>query len=188
MAECTGAFGHTRQVVPDALGADLVCFTCGSKIAPLIVFGDDGVDEAADVSESLSATATPPPPPPPPPRQQSAAKQARAAPKRPAAKPGLTHFKEVRRLKKSGPWSTRLRSCTCTPSRLAGCESRLRIARWMRPSRRARRAAFCHRWLGRLGASCSRLPTASPTGRWVTASTLPGAPLARRAECWGWPF
>ena len=96
MAECTGAFGHTRQVVPDALGDDLVCFTCGSKIAPLIVFGDDGIDEAADVSESLPDTATPPPPPPP--RQPPVAKQAKAAVRRPTPKPGLTHFKEVRRL------------------------------------------------------------------------------------------
>ena len=98
MAECTGAFGHTHQVVPDSLGDDLVCFTCGSKIAPLIVFGDDGVDKAADVSESLPDTATPPPPPPPPPRQPPVAKQAKAAVRRPAPKPGLTHFKEVRRL------------------------------------------------------------------------------------------
>ena len=56
--ECTGAFGHTREVVPPALGDDLVCFTCGSKIAPLLLFGDDGVDEAAGVSESLPDTAT----------------------------------------------------------------------------------------------------------------------------------
>ena len=98
MAECTGAFGHTRQVVPDALGADLVCFTCGSKIAPLIVFGEDGVDEAADVSESHPETSTPPPPPPPPPKHPPAAKQAKATDRRPTPKPGLTHFKEVRRL------------------------------------------------------------------------------------------
>ena len=90
--ECTGAFGHTRGV------DDLVCFTCGSKIAPLIVFGDDGVDEAADVSESLPDNATPPPPPPPPPRQPPVAKQAKATARRPTPKPGLTHFKEVRRL------------------------------------------------------------------------------------------
>ena len=96
--ECTGAFGHTREVVP-ALGDDLVCFTCGSRIAPLIVFGEDGVDEAADVSESHPETSTPPPPPPPPPRHPPAAKhEARATPKRPVPKPGLTHFKEVRRL------------------------------------------------------------------------------------------
>ena len=30
-------------------------------------------------------------------------------------------------------------------------------------------------------------PTASPTGRWVTAPTPPDTPLARRAERWGWP-
>ena len=97
MAECTGAFGHTRRVVPAALGDDLVCFTCGSKIAPLLVFGDDGVDEAAGVSESLPGTVTPPPPPPPP-RQPPVAKQEKATARRPTPKPGLTHFKEVRRL------------------------------------------------------------------------------------------
>jgi len=84
--ECTGAFGHTREVVPPALGDDLVCFTCGSKIAPLLLFGDDGVDEAAGVSESLPDTVTPPPPPPPPPRHPhppAAKQEARATPKRP---------------------------------------------------------------------------------------------------------
>ena len=99
--ECTGAFGHTREVVPPALGDDLVCFTCGSRIAPLLVFGDDAVDEAAEVSESRPDTVTPPPPPPPPPRQPhppAAKQEARATPKRPVPKPGLTHFKEVRRL------------------------------------------------------------------------------------------
>ena len=96
--ECTGAFGHTREVVPAALGDDLVCFTCGSRIAPLIAFGDDGVN---DEQESLADIVTPPPapaPPPPPPRQPPVAKQAKATTRRPTPKPGLTHFKEVRRL------------------------------------------------------------------------------------------
>ena len=92
--EGTGAFGHSpRDMAPAAgFGDDLVCPTCGSRIEPLIVVGNDGAD---DEQESLADIATPPPPPP---RQPPVAKQARATTRRPTPKPGLTRFKEVRRL------------------------------------------------------------------------------------------
>ena len=62
-------------------------------IEPLIV-GNDGAD---DEEESLSIV-TPAPAPAPAPAPPPVAKQAKATARRPTPKPGLTHFKEVRRL------------------------------------------------------------------------------------------
>ena len=97
MAHACGAFGQRpREMAPAGALDDLVCFTCGSRIEPLIVVGNDGADEE---EESLAIVTpppapAPPPPPPPPRRQPPVAKQVR----RLTPKPGLTHFKAVRHL------------------------------------------------------------------------------------------
>ena len=95
--EAHGNHGPTLVHVPIPSSEELVCGTCGSWLAPLLIGADDNDIVHGDAT-SGDANITPAPQPQSTARKPPAAKKASLTPRKATPKPGLTHFKDVRRL------------------------------------------------------------------------------------------
>ena len=84
------SIGHVRAT----LGEDLVCGTCGLPLAPLLVGADDDDKDTGDTESEADIR---PAPQPQPTARKQPAKVANVKPRRAALKPGICHFKAVRR-------------------------------------------------------------------------------------------
>ena len=85
------SLGHVHSVV----GEDLVCGTCGSRLAHLLIGVDDDDKDSSDATSDAADTR--PAPQPQPTARKQPAKVANVKPRRAALKPGITHSKAVRR-------------------------------------------------------------------------------------------